>query len=70
MKSLAATVGILPLSGVAKLLEYAAKDGNIEVVVSVTPVFLREWRSYRGKLQGVFGIEETAKRKLRTAPSY
>ncbi len=63
MKSLAATVGILPLSGVAKLLEYAAKDGNIEVVVSVTPVFLREWRSYRGKLQGVFGIEETAKKE-------
>ncbi len=63
MKSLAATVGILPLSGVAKLLEYAAKDGNIEVIVSVTPVFLREWRSYRGKLQGVFGIEEAAKKE-------
>ncbi|MCI8968654.1 MAG: response regulator [Lachnospiraceae bacterium] len=63
MKSLAATVGILPLFGVAKLLEYAAKDGNIEVIVSVTPVFLREWRSYRGKLQGVFGIEETAKKE-------
>ncbi len=63
MKSLAATVGILPLSGVAKLLEYAAKDGNIEVIVSITPVFLREWRSYRGKLQGVFGIEETAKKE-------
>ncbi|MDE6942574.1 MAG: response regulator, partial [Lachnospiraceae bacterium] len=63
MKSLAATVGILPLSGVAKLLEYAAKDGNIEVIVSVTPVFLREWRSYRAKLQGIFGIEETAKKE-------
>lgn len=63
MKSLAATVGILPLSGVAKLLEYAAKDGNIEVIVSVTPVFLREWRSYRGKLQGVFGIEEAAEKE-------
>lgn len=60
MKGLAATVGILPLSGVAKLLESAAKDGNIEVILSVTPIFLREWRSYREKLQGVFGIEAMA----------
>lgn len=57
MKSLAATVGIMPLSGVAKLLEYAAKDGNMDVVMNVTPAFLKEWRSYRQKLQGVFGIE-------------
>lgn len=57
MKSLAATVGIMPLSGVAKLLEYAAKDGKMDVVMNVTPVFLEEWRGYRQKLQGVFGIE-------------
>ncbi len=57
MKSLAATVGIMPLSGAAKLLEYAAKDGNMDVVMNVTPAFLKEWRGYRQKLQGVFGIE-------------
>ncbi len=56
MKSLAATVGIVPLAGMAKILEYAAKDGDLEKVVSVTPVFLEEWRSYEQKLQGVFGI--------------
>lgn len=56
MKSLAATVGIVPLAGIAKILEYAAKDANIERIVSVTPVFLDEWRSYGQKLQGVFGI--------------
>lgn len=56
MKSLAATVGILPLSGVAKLLESAAREGELEVLTSVTPVFLAEWRSYSMKLQGVFGI--------------
>lgn len=64
MKGLAATVGILPLFGVAKLLESAAKDGNIEVVLSVTPIFLREWRSYREKLQGVFGIEAVAAKEV------
>lgn len=64
MKSLAATVGILPLSGVARMLEYAARDGNTNVVISVTPPFLAEWRSYREKLQGVFGIGEEARKEV------
>ncbi|MEY8321667.1 response regulator [Lachnospiraceae bacterium 46-61] len=61
MKSLAATVGILPLSGVARLLESASRNGNIEAIISVTPIFLAEWRSYRQKLQGVFDIGNTAR---------
>ncbi len=56
MKSLAATVGMIPLSGVAKILEYAAKSGKIETIMSITPSFLEEWRSYKDKLQGIFGI--------------
>jgi len=64
MKSLAATVGILPLSGVAKILEYAARDGKMEVVMSVTGPFLEEWRSYRQKLRGVFGIETEEKKEV------
>ncbi len=61
MKSLAATIGIVPLAGVAKVLEYAAKSGRIDVIHSMTGAFLEEWRSYHQKLQGVFGIEEKAK---------
>lgn len=64
MKSLAATVGILPLSGLAKLLEYAAKDGKINVILSVTEPFLEEWRSYRQKLQGVFDIGTAVKKEV------
>lgn len=64
MKSLAATVGILPLSGLAKVLEYAAKDGKIETIRSVTPTFLEEWSSYRQKLRGVFGIEAQEKKEV------
>ena len=56
MKSLAASVGILPVSGVAKILEYAAKDGRIDVIMAVTEPFLEEWCSYREKLKGVFGV--------------
>lgn len=64
MKSLSATVGLIPLSGLAKILEYAAKDGKIDVITSLTDIFLEEWRSYRQKLQGVFGIEETEKKEV------
>lgn len=61
MKSLAATIGIVPLAGLAKVLEYAAKGGRIDRIHSMTGAFLEEWRSYHQKLQGVFGIEEKAK---------
>ena len=64
MKSLAATVGIIPLAGVAKILEYAARDGKIETILSMTEVFLEEWRSYRQKLWGIFGIETEIKKEV------
>ncbi len=64
MKSLAATIGIMPLSGVARILEYAARDGKTDTVLSITPAFLEEWRSYRKKLQGVFGIEGTPEKEV------
>lgn len=59
MKSLAATIGIIPLAGTAKILEYAARDGKTDIVMSITPAFLDEWRSYNQKLKGIFGIGDT-----------
>ncbi len=56
MKGLAATVGIVPLAGIARVLESGAKDGKIEILKSMTTIFLKEWRSYRVKLRGVLGI--------------
>ena len=58
MKSSAALIGAAPLSGVARLLEYAARDGILEVIESVTPVFLTDWRSYREKLKVCIPQEE------------
>jgi signal transduction histidine kinase/DNA-binding NarL/FixJ family response regulator/sugar lactone lactonase YvrE/uncharacterized membrane protein len=56
MKSAAATIGIVPLAGMAKMLEFAAKDGNMKVIHSLHDTFLKEWRSYEVKLSGVFGL--------------
>jgi len=69
MKSTSAYIGALMLSSMAKTLEYAARDGKMEVVKYMTPAFLEEWRSYKDKLsmykeetQGTPGkqIEESA----------
>ncbi|MCM1090325.1 MAG: response regulator [Butyrivibrio sp.] len=57
MKSLAATLGILPLAGMAKVLEDAAKNGRAEVIESMHPIFMTEWNAYRARLVGVFGIK-------------
>ena len=58
MKSASALIGAAPLSGVARLLEYAARDGQMEVIQSVTPVFLKDWRSYKDKLKPCVVQEE------------
>lgn len=64
MKSLAATIGIIALSGMAMVLEAAARAGNTDTITSMTDVFLEEWRSYLQKLQGVFGIEAGAEKEV------
>ncbi|MGN0513452.1 MAG: response regulator [Lachnospiraceae bacterium] len=51
MKSAAALVGIMPLSGTAKMLENAAHDKKFDVILSMTMPFLSEWRSYKEKLE-------------------
>ncbi len=56
MKSAAATIGIVPLAGMAKMLEFAAKDGNLKLIHSMHDTFVKEWRSYEVKLSGVFGL--------------
>ncbi len=50
MKNSAATIGIVPLAGMAKVLEDAARNENPEVVKTMTPIFLECWRSYTDKL--------------------
>ena len=59
MKSAAATIGIVPLAGMAKMLEYAARDGGTDTMALMHEVFLLEWESYKEKFKGVFGISES-----------
>lgn len=50
MKSTAALIGAVPVSGVAKTLEDLANEHDIEAIMAITPVFLKQWRGYGDKL--------------------
>ena len=56
MKSSAATVGIIPLAGMAKELENASAGKQEGIIRSLHEIFIREWRSYSGMLKGIMGL--------------
>ena len=49
------------MSGLAKVLEYAARDEKVQVIEDITPSFLDEWRSYKVKLSPY--MEEDTEKK-------
>ncbi|MCR5092421.1 MAG: response regulator [Lachnospiraceae bacterium] len=53
MKSQAATIGIIPLAGMAKVLEDASAASQLERVERLHPVFMDVWCSYRDKLSTI-----------------
>ncbi len=67
MKNSAATIGIIPLAGMAKILENAARDGDIDVLNAITPVFLKLWKQYKSNLSVISGLEDTSDKKMATA---
>ena len=50
IKSMSNTIGATALGGVAKLLEYAARDGDIERVRIMTPILIEELDSMQSRL--------------------
>ncbi len=64
MKSSAATIGVIPLAGMAKVLEFAAKDQDLDRLFTLHPIFMKEWNSYREKLTGVFSIGEETQKQI------
>ena len=63
MKNSAAMVGAVSLSGVAKMLEYAARDEKVDVIENITPVFLQDWRKMKDILKTVVGREASEEEK-------
>lgn len=58
MKSAAAMIGAVGLSGVAKMLEYAARDEKIEPINDMTAYFVSDWQGMKEKLRVLdFAVE-------------
>lgn len=66
MKNSAAMIGAVPLSGVVRILEYAARDNELLRIQAITPAFLQEWRRMKEILMPVVKEEgqEEAKKEL------
>lgn len=58
MKTSAAIIGALTVSGIAKLLEYAARDEKPEVIEKIHPLFLEEWRALSEHLKEICIVPE------------
>lgn len=63
MKSTANLIGATVLGGMAKLLENASRDADMERLEALHDIFLTEWRSYKEKLK-VCIKEENNEQKL------
>lgn len=63
MKNSAAMIGAVSLAGVAKMLEYAARDGKTDVVRKLTPLFLQEWAHMRELLKPVLESDTSDEEK-------
>ena len=63
MKSSAATIGLFPASGMAKVLEDSARNGDLPTIYSLHPTFLKVWMGYKEKLEPQFMTSQGKKKK-------
>lgn len=61
MKSSAAMIGAMFVSGTARMLEYAARDEKLEEIKNVTPYFLEEWRNMKKALEPFVSAKDKGK---------
>ena len=64
MKGTAAMAGAVTLSGVARMLEFAAKENNGKKVQDITPHFIEEWREMKSRLLPLFADGEPAEKNV------
>ncbi len=64
MKNSVATVGIIPLAGMAKVMEDAARSQRRDIIDSFMPVFEEKWLSYKEHLKAVIPKREGTAEKV------
>ena len=58
MKSSAATIGIIPLAGMAKRLENAAAEKELDTIRGMHGIFIKEWRGYKELMEAIPGMSK------------
>ena len=72
MKSAAATIGLLPLSGAARMLEEYARDGRISCIRALHPLFAGEWNNAYINICKAFGFnirDQNKEKAARVSPA-
>lgn len=67
MKSTAAMIGANHVSGLAKYLEYAAKEADLDTIHRLMPVFSKEWMKLRAAIDEAFGYGNSGEEKTANA---
>lgn len=67
MKTSAATLGIIPLAGIAATLENAARSENSAVISVLHPIFIEKWLSYAAPLNQLLPTAPFASESLSAA---
>ena len=63
MKNTASTIGIIPLAGMAKVLEDAARNNEVDILKAMTPIFIEKWCEYREKMPGFIRMNQVENKK-------
>ncbi len=63
IKSEAATLGIIPLAGLANILEYAARDNDIPTIEQLEPTLEKLLAEYAAQLKEAFAKDEKESKK-------
>ena len=70
MKNSASNIGIIPLSGLAKVLEDAARKDECEILTMLTPVFLKRWREYQEHLRVITDTFDEGENETKNAAEH
>ncbi len=64
MKSNAATIGAYHVAGLAKFLEYAARDMDRKTIDELMGTFEKQWQALRSAIEEAFGKKDTEREDL------
>jgi len=63
LKSTSIYIGLIPIAGISAVMEYAARDGKLDMVRDMAPHYIKECEKYLEKLTTAFPEENSGEGK-------